>query len=399
MLSQHDVDVVKSTIPVLAQAGTVITDHFYNRMFSHNPELQHTFNMTNQKTGRQKTALYDAIVAYAHHLDNLDVLTQAVTRIANKHASLNIQPDDYQIVGHHLIETFRELLGENFTPEIETAWTNAYLQLANIFIDTEETLYSVTEQTRGGWRGKREFIVAEKRVESELVTSFVFTPKDTGAVVGYRPGQYIAVDVQPEGEDYREIRQYSLSDTANGESYRISVKRESLPFAGVVSNHLHDHLHPGDTIELYAPRGDFYLQQNNQPVVLISAGVGITPMMAMLETLHAGNCANEVHFLHACEGREQHSFCNRTSEICEQHQWTQSIWYQDEQEAKALNTHHGLMQLQNITLPAENGHFYICGPVGFMSFIHSQLSALGVSEERIHYEVFGPHANLNNEAE
>ena len=103
MLSQQHIDTVKATIPLLASAGTAITEHFYKRMFSHNPELKDVFNMTHQRTGGQPAALFNAIAAYATHIDNLEVLTSAVMRIAHKHTSFNIQPNQYDIVGHHLI--------------------------------------------------------------------------------------------------------------------------------------------------------------------------------------------------------------------------------------------------------------------------------------------------------
>lgn len=394
MLSQQDITIVKSTIPVLNAAGTAVTEHFYARMFKHNPELEHTFNMTNQKTGKQKTALFDAIVAYANHLDNVAVLEHAVNRISNKHASLHIQPGDYDIVGHHLIETFRELLGADFTPEIESAWTNAYIQLANLFVDKEATLYESTAQQEGGWKGKRPFVVSRKQDESSLVTSFELSPKDGLPIIGYKAGQYIAVEVEPKDNEYREIRQYSLSDAMRTSHYRISVKRESVPFCGVVSTHLHDNVRVGDTVMLYAPRGDFFLSEDDKPVVLISAGVGVTPMMAMLETLHLNNNTCAVTFIHACENRYQHSFVERVSAICNEHQWPNFTWYQHKESNDSERVKAGLVDLSAIALPFEEANFYVCGPVGFMTFIKSQLHAKGVCDSRIHYEVFGPHEGL-----
>ena len=130
MLTTKHIAIVKSTIPLLENGGTAITEHFYNRMFTHNPELQDIFNMSNQKTGRQKTALFEAILAYAQNIDNLTVLKHAVERITQKHTSFNIQPEHYDVVGLHLIETLRELLPEQFTAQVESAWSAAYGVLA-----------------------------------------------------------------------------------------------------------------------------------------------------------------------------------------------------------------------------------------------------------------------------
>ncbi len=131
------------------------------------------------------------------------------------------------------------------------------------------------------------FFVKEKIRESELVSSFVLVPKDGDAVVDYLPGQYLGVKVKPAHCDYYEIRQYSLSDKANGHSYRISVKRESGEVAGLVSNYLHDEIQAGDELDILPPAGDFFLQSAHLPTVLISAGVGLTPMMSMLESIVA----------------------------------------------------------------------------------------------------------------
>ena len=116
MLSEKTIEIVKSTAPLLAEAGTVVTDHFYKRMFSHNPELKHIFNMTNQETGRQQFALFNALAAYAQNIDNLAVLKEALARINHKHTSLNILPEHYPIVGAHLIGTLKESLSDANDP-------------------------------------------------------------------------------------------------------------------------------------------------------------------------------------------------------------------------------------------------------------------------------------------
>ena len=393
MLTDKHIDVIKSTIPLLENAGSAMTAHFYQRLFAHNPELQDIFNMSNQHTGRQQVALFEAIAAYAKNIENLSVLTSAVERIAQKHTSFNIQADHYAIVGHHLIETLRELATEAFTTEVEEAWTQAYQFLASIFINRESDLYQQRAAEIGGWEGARAFKVIDKVIESELVKSFIFAPVDQQAVIGFTPGQYLGLEVHPTGNDYKEIRQYSLSDKANGKSYRISVKREQLGVPGKVSNYLHDAVNVGDEVQLYAPAGDFFFVDRQTPTVLISAGVGITPMQGMLETLADNNHNQPVHFLHACEGSEQHSFSQRTSELINSNNWQQNIWYRNE-EVEQAHISNGMMDLASVDLPTEKGNFYLCGPIGFMQFAKQQLLKLGVGESNIHYEVFGPHASL-----
>lgn len=393
MLSDKTIEIVKSTVPLLAQAGTVVTDHFYKRLFSHNPELKNIFNMANQDTGRQQFALFNALAAYAQNIDNLAVLKEALTRINHKHTSLNILPEHYPIVGAHLIGTLKELLPEQFTPDVEYAWREAYGVLADICITEEAALYEHSKNKHGGWAGTRQFEITNKQVESELVTSFTLTPVDGEAVITHKPGQYLGIKVKPEGAEYEEIRQYSISQKSNAKNYRISVKKELQPKPGMVSNYLHS-LEQGTIVELYPPAGDFFLRNNTSPVVLISAGVGQTPMLAMLETLLSDNSNQEIMYLHACENTQQHSFSKYLYDLTAQNNRLKTItWFNQATEGADFT---GLMNLNAVQaqLPLSNGDFYLCGPAGFMAFIKNQLLELGVKNEQIHYEVFGPHEDL-----
>lgn len=391
MLTQKHIDIVKSLAPLLDETGAALTDHFYNRMFLEHPDLKNIFNMSHQVSGTQKLALFNILAAYARNIETPQVLQRDVERIAHKHTSFNIKPEMYQIVGHHLTETLRELTGELFTAEVEEAWREAYLFLSESFINRERHLYADKGGQIGGWQDARRFVVKAIQQESELVKSFTFVPQDTGPVLDYKVGQYLGIKAQPPAHPYTEIRQYSLSDKPNGRSYRISVKRECNGVPGVVSNYLHDEVQVGDTIELHAPAGDFFFEDRKTPVVLISAGVGVTPMQAILEQLSADNYAQEVYYLHACENQHQHSFSDRTEQIAQQHDWQAYTWYAKEASAKAF---YGMMNFEQVRLPYGQAHFYLCGPVGFMGFVKKQLLNQGVASNRIHYEVFGPHQDL-----
>tara|TARA_R110001606_G_scaffold399222_2_gene582390 strand:+ start:44647 stop:45837 length:1191 start_codon:yes stop_codon:yes gene_type:complete len=396
MLSTKTIEIVKSTIPLLENAGVEVTDYFYKRMFKHNPELKDIFNLANQASGRQQFALFSAVASYAKNIDNLGALGDLVERVAQKHTSFNIQPVQYQIVGHHLIETLREMAPDDFTDEVATAWIEAYGLLADVLIGRERDLYDASADQLGGWNGPRLFKVKAKTSESELVTNFTFVPVDGDQVRNYLPGQYIAVSVKPEEAENMEIRQYSLSDKFNTDSYRISVKRESSPQLGKVSNYLHDHVNVDDTVELMPPAGAFFLRHQDKPTVLISAGVGITPMMAMLETMVDVGIEQPILFLHACTNSKQHSFQQRVEALFSTYiDMKNYYWYNEEQplDQKGFT---GLMDLNVISndMPVNDGHFYVCGPTEFMRFIKLQLRVLGVSLDRIHYETFGPHDDI-----
>ncbi|CAH9052697.1 Flavohemoprotein [Pseudoalteromonas sp. CIP111854] len=384
MLSQRTISLVKSTIPLLSDAGTAVTAHFYQRMFTHNPELKNIFNMTNQQTGKQQFALFSAIAAYATHIDNPSVLQQAITRINHKHVSLNIQAEHYDIVGYHLIETLKELAPEQFTPDIEQAWREAYALLADLFISQEEGLYQKTQNQVGGWRNEREFTIDTIVKESENVKSFYLTPNDKRPITHYQAGQFISVSVQPEQSANTQIRQYSLSQSPKANHYRISVKRQ-----GLVSTHLHQ-LNTGDTLTLYPPAGDFVLQNTPNEKVFISAGVGITPMMAMLEQAINTATTGKMAFIHACVDETEHSF---RPFIEQPHaNLSKEIWYENSDAGDQT----GRIQLSQskLDLPLTHGEFYLCGPTAFMEAIKQQLLDLGVESQRILYEVFGPHEAL-----
>ena len=139
-MTPHQKELIKATIPILRSNGEDLTTYFYARMFKNHPELRNTFNMGNQANGRQKSALANAVLAYAENIDNPGVLIPVLKGIGTKHRSLNIQPEQYKIVGTQLVASIGEVVGEAATPEILEAWTVAYYQLAQIMIDLEKEM-------------------------------------------------------------------------------------------------------------------------------------------------------------------------------------------------------------------------------------------------------------------
>ncbi|MDP5292364.1 NO-inducible flavohemoprotein [Oceanimonas sp. CHS3-5] len=398
MLDARTIDIVKSTVPLLESANTALTEHFYQRMFRDNPELKDVFNLSHQKTGRQPAALFAAVLAYAKNIDNPAVLSAAVERIAHKHTGFAIQPEQYAIVGHHLLETIKELAPDAATPEVIDAWAQAYGALADIFIGREEQIYQDNETRAGGWRGTRAFVVKEKRVESEHITSFLLAPADGGAVVDFQPGQYLNLHLDSDRLEHKEYRQYSLCQAPNGEHYRIAVKREQ---GGVASNFMHDHVQQGDTLQVLPPAGDFFMEvAPDTPVVLISGGVGLTPMRAMLDQLLSQNHPAPVHWLHACENGAQHAFkadiqARRQAHAnLETHTWYRAPLESDRPAEDFDAT--GMMDLSKLreAISQPGAHYYFCGPVPFMAMVKDTLSGWGIADEQLHYEVFGPHQSL-----
>ena len=398
MLKPSTIATVKATAPVLAVHGYAIIQRFYERLFQAHPELKNLFNMRHQERGEQQRALAGAVLAYATNVDNLAALTPAVARITHKHASLNVQAEQYGVVGQHLLAAIKEVLGEAATTDIVDAWAEAYHELADIFIQAEARLYEEAAARPGGWRGWRNFVVSHKRPESEVITSFFLEPEDGRPIADFKPGQYISMVVDVPRLGLQQVRQYSLSDAPNGRWYRISVKRESgdtQHSAGYVSNLLHDLVGTGDGVRIAPPFGDFHVDMEaTTPVVLISGGVGLTPLVSMLKTV-LKHTDREVVFVHGARNSSVHAMKDRLKGAADTNPRLTSIVFYDaplETDVPGYDHDHvGLVDLRRIpqAVLKPDADYYICGPLPFMRMQVATLKDMGVDEARLHYEVFG----------
>ena len=400
MLDQRTREIVKATAPVLREHGVALSRHFYARMFEHNPELKPMFNQGHQRAGSQQQALAMAVAAYAENIDDPSVLAPVLERVIHKHASLGIRPEHYAIVGQHLLASIREVLGAEAANEaLINAWAQAYGQLADILIGLEQKLYQQATSQPGGWSGWRGFRVVSKVAESEEITSFYLAPADGGPVPAYKPGQYISVRVYVPELGYQQPRQYSLSAAPGGEHLRISVKRESAAearAAGLVSNTLHNRIHQGDVIDVAPPMGDFTLHTDRDtPVVLISGGVGTTPMVSMLDFLVSQQPARQVRFIHACRHGGVHAFRDHVAKVAGANPQVKAVIHYDSappQDAQgATQDRTGFIDLAGLrdTIQLPDADYYICGPAPFMRQQISALGTLGIPADRIHAEAFG----------
>ncbi|PYI24771.1 globin-like protein [Aspergillus violaceofuscus CBS 115571] len=392
--------IVKSTIPALQEHGVTITTLFYKRLLETHPELKNIFNTAHQATGEQPAALAHAVWAYASNIDQPEALSTAVSRIGHKHASLGVMPDHYPVVGEHLLVAIKDVLGPAVDEEVLAAWAAAYQELADIFINFEDSLYKQHLRTPGGWVGWRKFFVSEKTSEGEEIVSFYLRPVDRGALPEYHPGQFVSVRCYvPELGSYQP-RQYSLSDIPNGQHFRISVKREmakdSRP-AGRISNVLHEALPVGAELDVSMPSGDFVLDINaTTPAVLISGGVGLTPMMSMLKSIVGQQGpSRRVVFIHAARNGRVHAMKTDLNQIvAENPMVSRIVFYEDAAEGDTRGVdydHTGRVDLARIQDEAvlPDADYYICGPQPFMKAQSKCLEALGVLPDRIHMEVFG----------
>jgi nitric oxide dioxygenase len=387
MLTEQSAATVRATLPAVGAAIGEITERFYARLFAAHPELlRDLFNRGNQASGAQKQALAGSIAAFATYLvDNPDQRPDAMLgRIAHKHASLGVAPEHYPIVHEHLFAAIAEVLDEAVTPEVAAAWTEVYWLMANALIAIEKRLYEESGSTE-----RRPWEVVERIEETADVVTFRLRPADGGPVRDFRAGQYVSVQVElPDGA--RQIRQYSLSG-APGESLRqFSVKRVTGDDApdGEVSNHLHARVRVGDVLDLSEPYGDLVLDAGaDTPVLLASAGIGVTPVIAMLADLAAGGHGGTVTVVHGDRSPADHAlrtdhgtYAGKLADA--------SVHFFYERDAEP-GTRTGLVDLADIAVPAGT-RAYLCGPLPFMRAVRTQLIEKGVAPADIHYEVFGP---------
>nr|WP_321270508.1 NO-inducible flavohemoprotein [uncultured Tolumonas sp.] len=393
-MNEQQKALVKATVPVLKTNGVALTKHFYQRMFTHNPELKNIFNQGHQNSGRQQEALAMAVAAYAENIDDPSVLLPVVERIAHKHVSLGIRAEHYAIVGRHLLASIKEVLGDAASDELISAWAAAYTELADLFINLESDLYQQATQQEGGWTGWRPFRIGQKVQENEEITSFYLYPIDGGKVPTYKPGQYISVKLFVAEWNLFQPRQYSLSDAPGNDYLRISVKRERANAEkpdGQVSNLLHDQFTENAILDISMPLGDFFLNETVQtPVVLLSGGVGITPMVSILNHLVATQSARKVHFIHTCRNNAVHAFKSHVEQLAAAQTNVEASFFYDQRTEQDSGIGASPLAVDHLLSPElADAEYYLCGPAPFMRHYLGELQRNGVTSERIFAEAFG----------
>ncbi|HET7050242.1 MAG TPA: MOSC and FAD-binding oxidoreductase domain-containing protein [Solirubrobacteraceae bacterium] len=272
-------------------------------------------------------------------------------------------------------------------PALSKGWQGSFRELL------EQAEHSAAAPPAPAWEGFAPLTVEAVHRESNTIVSFGLRPADTKEAVRAAAGQYLTVRLRPDGPDHAPVvRTYSMSAITPDDGYRISVKLEP---GGAGSAFLQQHVKPGDVIEAAAPRGEFVLRDNDHPVALVSAGVGATPVLAMLRTLAKRHPARQVWWIHGARNGQEHAFRQEVDQLLAElpngHRTTAYSRPGADDVLGATFDRAGRITIDTIEamqIP-EGADYYICGPAGFMRELSAGLTARGIPPERISMEIFG----------
>jgi ferredoxin-NADP reductase/MOSC domain-containing protein YiiM len=244
--------------------------------------------------------------------------------------------------------------------------------------------------TGPAWPGFRKLRVARVVREDSQVCSVYLAAADGTALPAARAGQYLTLRISGAGPP-APVRSYSLSAAADGGTYRISVKQEPH---GVASGYLNGGLRPGETLDVAAPRGDFVLGEGTGPVLLISAGIGVTPVLSMLHQLAASHSQREIWWLYGARGPREHPFAAEAHDLLATLPHAREhVCYSAATPAERRSAHAGRGRLTQAALTGlgipPGASAYVCGPASFMADMQDALTAIGLSPAAIHTELFG----------
>jgi ferredoxin-NADP reductase/MOSC domain-containing protein YiiM len=247
------------------------------------------------------------------------------------------------------------------------------------------------------WPGFRSLRVEKVDRECEGVNSLSFAPVDGTALPAAQPGQFLVLKLRTKPKLPAILRNYSMSGAPGASAYRVSVKHE---VNGVGSSFIHSQVHAGDVLEVSAPRGTFTLRAGDEPVVLLSAGIGATPVLAMLHALASTSSSREVWWLYGARNRNEHPFAAESRGLLEQlaHSHGHVAYSKpgsDDQLVRDYDSsgHLTVPLLEKLGVP-QKADFYLCGPTPFLSTFKTALPEWGVDSSRIHSEVFGPEQSI-----
>lgn len=317
-------------------------------------------------------------IAYATNITDLSPLLVpggAVAAICHRHVALAIHPMQYVVVHENLMAAIGEILGEIVTPEIAAAWSEAVLFLAKAFIDTEESIYQTIEQREGGWSGFAEFEVSEINDLTETVRQVSFKPPADSPLAGknfeFAAGQYLSLQIDIDGDNLTAPRHYTATSPVGADYLQCTIKK--IP-GGKVSTYVHESLKVGDKVTLSAPVGVFTAPESSTTTILLSAGIGVTPMVNLRRSIGDENIKLVVH---VDRTPESHPYKDAFAGLETLFKYT----------SEGGRPSAADLVKETLEKAGTDNEFYICGPEAWMDDVQAELLAKGA--KKVVCEVFG----------
>merc|ERR1719343_1640864 len=368
-MKPETVEIIAATAGAVAPKALDITKTFYGGMLKNYRSLLAYFNPVHNVpvSEHQPKALAGSIVAYASNIKDLSPLlvpNGPVMQICHRHCALAIIPPQYVVVHDNLMPSIGKVLGDVVMPEIGAAWSEAVLFLAKACIDTEESLYQMAEKRSGGWSGLETFEVADIKELAQDIKSFSFKAPRGSPIFEqafeFTEGQYLTLKVDPEGDGLTAPRHYTVTSPPGADFLQCTVKK--IP-GGKVSTYLHEKLAVGDKVQLTAPFGIFTLESSTEPSVLMSAGIGVTPMVNFSKAL-GSNVKLAVYVDRTPESSAYRDlFAESGQPLLEKFTKAQG---------SGRPSPAALVQ-ETIEKAGVDNNFYICGPPSWMAQISTEL--------------------------
>lgn len=382
-MSQTTIDTIVATAPAVAPKLLDITKCFYTKVLGKHPELLQFFNAAHNVpvSDHQPKALAGSVFAYATHITNLAPLLVPggpIDAICHRHVALAIHPMQYVVVHDNLMEAIGDILGDIVTPEIAAAWSEAVLFLAKAMIDTEETLYKMVEAREGGWSGFAEFEVSGINDLTDQVKQLSFKPPSGSPLEGkkfeFTAGQYLSLQIDMDGDGMSAPRHYTVTSPVGADYLQCTMKKNK---GGKLSTYVHEHLKVGDKVTLATPVGIFTVPEEPTSTVLLSAGIGVTPMVNFLRNLGKENVKLIVHVDKTPESHPYKGFFDESG--------IETLF-------KYTRTGNGRPTIadlvkETLAKAGKDNEFYICGPAQWMEDLSKELLANGA--KKVICEVFG----------
>ena len=380
-MSDETVATVDATAATVAPHALDITKDFYAEVIESLPSVVlDLFNPAHNVpiSTHQPAALAASVCAYATNIKDLSPLLVpggAVDAINHRHCALDVLPAHYPVVHDHLMWSVAKVLGPKLGGEVPDAvvdaWSEAVRFLAKVCIDKEEALRAAYAERAGGWRGRKDFVVTEISEVGTDIKSFTFAPVEPQAVgFAFLPGQYLTVKVDPNGDGLTAPRHYTVTSPPGATYLQCTTKKIK---GGVVSTYMHEALKVGDTVKLTPPYGVFTIDENLPTGVLLSAGIGVTPMVNFARAL--GN--NVALVVHVDKTETAHAY----KEEFEKHR---TIF---KYTAGGTRPSAQSLAMETVAAAGTDHCFYICGPSAWMNEMQTELLKLGA--KKVMCEAFG----------